>query len=500
VGSSAASTLATPTSLGSVFGYTTGLGNVGIGCCAGNKTQTGCYNFAAGCHALVNNTIGCHNFAQGTSSLGANISGSNNFAVGYVTLSKNTTGDNNFAVGCYALLGNCTGSNNFAVGYLALADNQDGNNNVAVGCTALTKNKGDHNIAIGHQAARHLRDGCYNIGIGQSALYGSPFISTISCGNTAVGSTALYCNTTGCYNIAVGYCALFNNTVESHNIAIGCQALGNTTGRSNIGVGAAAGSIITTGINNTVIGALPGTAGMSSTVLIGAGATERIRVDSTGILCINSTSSLQFTSVGIGAAASGTAGILNATALTTQVGTTNGFLTLRTGTSDRSGYVEFWPHSGGVRQGYIGFAATNLGQDAGTIQYVAACHEFTGALTTTGDITAFFSDRRLKTNVCVITDAVTKVRALTGIRYTPNQLAEQLGFATDESIVGLFADELEAVLPEAVKLAPFDSDENGDSKSGENYKTIQYEKVVPLLVEAIKELSREFEEFKKKFS
>jgi len=134
------------------------------------------------------------------------------------------------------------------------------------------------------------------------------------------------------------------------------------------------------------------------------------------------------------------------------------------------------------------------------IQYVAACHEFTGALTTTGDITAFFSDRRLKTNVCVITDAVTKVRALTGIRYTPNQLAEQLGFATDESIVGLFADELEAVLPEAVKLAPFDSDENGDSKSGENYKTIQYEKVVPLLVEAIKELSREFEEFKKKFS
>jgi hypothetical protein len=66
--------------------------------------------------------------------------------------------------------------------------------------------------------------------------------------------------------------------------------------------------------------------------------------------------------------------------------------------------------------------------------------------------------------------------------------------------VGLFADELEAVLPEAVKLAPFDRDENGRSKTGENYKTIQYDKVVPLLVEAIKELSREFAEFKKKFS
>jgi hypothetical protein len=95
---------------------------------------------------------------------------------------------------------------------------------------------------------------------------------------------------------------------------------------------------------------------------------------------------------------------------------------------------------------------------------------------------------------------MTKVRSLTGVRYTPNQLAEQLGFTAGERIVGLFADELEAVLPEAVKLAPFDRDETGGSKSGENYKTIQYEKVVPLLVEAIKELSREFEEFKKKFS
>jgi hypothetical protein len=51
----------------------------------------------------------------------------------------------------------------------------------------------------------------------------------------------------------------------------------------------------------------------------------------------------------------------------------------------------------------------------------------------------------------------------------------------------LFADEVEAVLPEAVKPAPFDTDEEGNSKSGENYKTVQYEKLVPLLVEAMKD-------------
>ena len=57
----------------------------------------------------------------------------------------------------------------------------------------------------------------------------------------------------------------------------------------------------------------------------------------------------------------------------------------------------------------------------------------------------------------------------------------------NDNKVGLIAQDLEKVLPEAVKLAPFDRDENGNSKSGENYLTIQYEKVVPLLVEAIKE-------------
>jgi hypothetical protein len=62
------------------------------------------------------------------------------------------------------------------------------------------------------------------------------------------------------------------------------------------------------------------------------------------------------------------------------------------------------------------------------------------------------------------------------------------------------AQDLLKILPEAVKLAPFDRnvDENGvlNSKSGENYLTIQYEKLVPLLVSAIQELSKEIERLK----
>jgi hypothetical protein len=127
-----------------------------------------------------------------------------------------------------------------------------------------------------------------------------------------------------------------------------------------------------------------------------------------------------------------------------------------------------------------------------------------GEIRATNEITAYYSDRRLKENVVVIGNAVEKVKSLNGITYTPNDIAAGFGYDKTVKLVGLFADEVEAVLPEATRPAPFDQDENGNSKSGENYKTIQYEKLVPLLVEAIKEqqvtidsLKTELEEVKK---
>ena len=48
------------------------------------------------------------------------------------------------------------------------------------------------------------------------------------------------------------------------------------------------------------------------------------------------------------------------------------------------------------------------------------------------------------------------------------------------------------MLPEAVKPAPFDTN-NGQSLSGENYLTVQYEKIVPLLIECIKEQQKMIE-------
>jgi hypothetical protein len=120
-----------------------------------------------------------------------------------------------------------------------------------------------------------------------------------------------------------------------------------------------------------------------------------------------------------------------------------------------------------------------------------------GAITATGEITAYSSDNRLKTNIESIANAVDKLKQLNGVTYNWNALANTYGFDTTVKQAGLLAQEVQAVLPEAVKPAPFDINEHGNSRSGENYITIQYEKLIPLLVEAIKEQQTQIDQLKK---
>ena len=102
----------------------------------------------------------------------------------------------------------------------------------------------------------------------------------------------------------------------------------------------------------------------------------------------------------------------------------------------------------------------------------------TSNLFVTGDITAFASDIRLKTNIKPIDNALEKVCKLTGFTYNFNDIANSLGYSSTERIAGVSAQDVLEVLPEAVKPAPADS----------NYLTVQYEKLVPLIIQAIKEL------------
>ncbi len=110
-----------------------------------------------------------------------------------------------------------------------------------------------------------------------------------------------------------------------------------------------------------------------------------------------------------------------------------------------------------------------------------------GNISATGDITAFASDERLKTNIKPLENSLEKVLSLDGFTYNFNDIASELGFDPEITHVGVSAQQIQSVLPEAVAPAPANND----------YLTVKYEKIVPLLIEAIKDLSNEVRDLRK---
>jgi hypothetical protein len=122
-----------------------------------------------------------------------------------------------------------------------------------------------------------------------------------------------------------------------------------------------------------------------------------------------------------------------------------------------------------------GTAVTNtLSTSGGNIGGAIAV---SGAITATGEVTAYFSDLRLKTNIVPIADALAKVEAINGVTFDPNAAALALGIDARHQM-GVIAQEVEAVAPELVCDSAF-----------AGYKTVRYDKLTALLIEAVKELS-----------
>ena len=122
-----------------------------------------------------------------------------------------------------------------------------------------------------------------------------------------------------------------------------------------------------------------------------------------------------------------------------------------------------------------------------------------GGIIASRGIVSSFSDNRLKDHTSNIRNPIDLICKLNGFHYTPNDLASHYGFPIIPDI-GLSAQEVQSILPEIVKIAPFDmmrdDSNNIVSKSGDNYLTICYEKLAPLFVESIKALKKELNELK----
>lgn len=113
----------------------------------------------------------------------------------------------------------------------------------------------------------------------------------------------------------------------------------------------------------------------------------------------------------------------------------------------------------------------------------------TGAIYATGDITAFYSsDIRLKKDIEPISEPIKKLMEISGVTYKWNEEylkdKEVDGYFVRETEVGVIAQEVEKVLPEVVATR-----ENG-------YKAVRYEKLVALLIEAVKDQQHQIDELK----
>lgn len=124
------------------------------------------------------------------------------------------------------------------------------------------------------------------------------------------------------------------------------------------------------------------------------------------------------------------------------------------------------------------FTSTSQNSQFNSVGVGTAGSGTAGEIRATNNITAYYSDDRFKTNLGNIPDALAKVLTLNGFYYEANELAQSFGY---EKIleVGVSAQQVQAVQPEVVVPAPID----------ENYLTVRYERLVPLLIEAIKELN-----------
>ena len=119
-----------------------------------------------------------------------------------------------------------------------------------------------------------------------------------------------------------------------------------------------------------------------------------------------------------------------------------------------------------------------------------AASSTSGRLDCTNDVAAFSSsDRRWKKNIINISNPLDKISKIGGYEFDWKELTEEereTQHGNSGHDVGVIAQEIQEVLPEVVKER-----DNG-------YLAVDYEKIVPLLIESIKELKNEVEELKKK--
>jgi len=398
-------------------------------------------------------------------------------ATGVVAGSSFNIGSNAFAFGSYfsgnAFLGfagntTTTGVQNTATGLMALSSSTSGNDNTANGFQALQDN-------------------------------------TTGGANTATGSHALEYNTTGSGNTACGDLALQNNTTGNYNSAFGGGSLsgvGFFTGSNNTALGYIAGGVASTsakiGSGNTFVGEATAvgllTGVLNNATAIGANA----EVSESNALVLGSINGVNGatanTSVGIGTTAPASALDIFRYNIHSYIGgacSTDGFGGITFGNSGFTGCTNYSLLGDGTNtfinapSGTISFRIANNTPSAMVINAsgqvgIGGSPDQTLSVTTGsadkpgGGSWGTYSDRRLKTLGGSYRSGLSQILKIHPVRYRYKE-ENAMGIRDADEHVGLVAQEVQQVIPEAV------------TENNKGYLLVNNDPIIWAMLNAIKE-------------
>ncbi len=507
--------------------------NIGIGYKSLGSNITGYYNTGIGSESITRNTTGRANTGVGCQSLFNNTSGQFNTALGYVSGYNIDDGDYNTAIGVRALY-----------------HNENGHENTAVGNGALHESTGSYNTAIGRDAGYNITSGESNIMIGRSIyapsstdnyqlnignlIFGTDVDgteTTISSGNIGIGnndpyykldvmgnirahnnsghtkillegqsgSSSVYFEENGYYRASVGYSVdneyLFlheggNVVVKDGNMGIGNVApqhkldvegdaqLKSTTGNVKLFMDGHSGN---SEMEFLVDGVFKGSVGYSSGLdylYFYMGDFVALKNGNMGIGFVNPQHKLD---------------VEGDAQLKSTTGNVELFMDGHSGNSE----IEFQVDGGFA--GSVGYNADNdylyfyeggnvvvkngnLGIGTTTPGYRLQVGNSGDGSTARANAWQTFSDRSLKRDLSLIDDPIHKIEQVSGYYYYWKD-------GDDKSRqTGVIAQEVEEVLPEIVQT------------DAEGIKSLDYSKLTPLLIEAVKEQQSYIEDLENRLS
>ena len=119
-----------------------------------------------------------------------------------------------------------------------------------------------------------------------------------------------------------------------------------------------------------------------------------------------------------------------------------------------------------------------------------------GSIGTTANIVAYVSDKRLKDDVTPISNPINKIKQIGGYNFTWGTGSVKPG----QEDVGVISQEVEEVMPEVIRNFTHTSEDTNRGATPGTFKSVLYDRMVPLLIEGIKEQQEQIDDLREQLN